>query len=188
MKHRLDTVASTHGAGVKSTRALLARGPGWSVSDVVFRAASERSRFEARHEGIVIAAVTAGNFGYRSSRGRVTLMPGALLLGNADDAFEGRWGTAASRSTTPSNVSKTRSVLYRERGSSPFRSIGCRRRRPSSRARLPLRRHRPSRMRRNLKSSRFAWRATLFRPLPARRRQACRRAVATRFASSTRCT
>jgi|RhiMethySRZTD1v2_1073278.scaffolds.fasta_scaffold03638_9 AraC-like DNA-binding protein len=91
MNHRLDTVASTHGAGVKSTRALLARGPGWSVSDVVFRAASERSRFEARHEGIVIAAVTAGNFGYRSSRGRVTLMPGALLLGNADDAFECRY-------------------------------------------------------------------------------------------------
>ncbi len=88
MNHRLETVTSTHGAGVTSTRALLARGPGWCVSDVVFRAASERSRFEERHEGVVIAAVTEGSFGYRSSHGRVTLMPGALLLGNADDAFE----------------------------------------------------------------------------------------------------
>jgi AraC family transcriptional regulator len=88
MTHRRDGITSTHGAGVTSTRTLLAQGQGWRVSDVVFRAASEGSRFEERHEGLVIGAVTEGSFGYRSSRGRVTLMPGALLLGNAGDSFE----------------------------------------------------------------------------------------------------
>jgi AraC family transcriptional regulator len=88
MTYRNDAIASAHGAGVTSTRTLLAEGQGWRVSDVEFRAASEAARFEERHEGIVIAAVTQGSFGYRSSRGRVTLMPGALLLGNAGDTFE----------------------------------------------------------------------------------------------------
>jgi AraC family transcriptional regulator len=91
MDHRIDAITSTHGAGVTSKRAMLAQGPGWCVSDVVFRAASEGSRFEARHEGIVIAAVTEGSFSYRASHGRATLMPGALLLGNAGDAFECRY-------------------------------------------------------------------------------------------------
>ena len=91
MNHRIDAVTSTPGASVTSTRALLAQGAGWCASDVVFRAAGEGARFEARHDRIVIAAVTEGSFGYGSSRGRVTLMPGALLLGNAEDAFECRY-------------------------------------------------------------------------------------------------
>ena len=67
---------------------MLAQGCGWSVSDVTFRATSARSRFESRHDGIAIVAVTAGSFRYRASHGSVTLMPGALMLGNAGDAFE----------------------------------------------------------------------------------------------------
>jgi AraC family transcriptional regulator len=69
-------------------RTPLAHGCGWHVSDVVFRASSTRSRFESRHDGVAIAAVTAGSFRYRGSRGAVTLMPGALMLGNAGDDFE----------------------------------------------------------------------------------------------------
>lgn len=69
-------------------RTPLAHGCGWHASDVVFRATSTRSRFESRHDGVAIAAVTAGSFRYRSTRGCVTLMPGALMLGNAGDHFE----------------------------------------------------------------------------------------------------
>jgi AraC family transcriptional regulator len=80
-------IETTHGAGVTSRRTLLAQGPGWWVSDVEFRAAPA-SRFEQQHDAILIAAVMRGSFRYRASQGRVTLMPGALLLGNAGDAFE----------------------------------------------------------------------------------------------------
>jgi AraC-like DNA-binding protein len=80
-------IETAHGAGVTSTRKLLAHGPGWWVSDVEFRAAPA-SRFEHQHDAIVIAAVLRGSFRYRASQGRVTLMPGALLLGNAGDAYE----------------------------------------------------------------------------------------------------
>jgi AraC family transcriptional regulator len=81
---QIDTV---HAAGVRSTRRLLARGAGWSVSDVDF-AAARGSRFEQRHEQVTIAAVTRGSFRYRATQGRVTLTPGALLLGNAGDTYE----------------------------------------------------------------------------------------------------
>ena len=77
-------------------RTPLAQGCGWHASDVTFRATSARSRFESRHDGVAIAAVTAGSFRYRSTRGCVTLMPGALMLGNAGDdfecAYEESWG------------------------------------------------------------------------------------------------
>ena len=86
----------SHSKDVTISRTVLAQGRGWSVSDVTFRAASARSRFESRHEGIAIVAVTAGSFRYRASHGCVTLMPGALMLGNAGDAFacdyDDTWG------------------------------------------------------------------------------------------------
>jgi AraC family transcriptional regulator len=81
-------IEAVHGNGVTSRRALLAEGKGWRVSDVVFRVGAGQSRFEDRHEHVFIGAVTQGSFRYRSKHGRVTLMPGALLLGNAGDAFE----------------------------------------------------------------------------------------------------
>ena len=86
----------SHSKDVTINRAMLAQGCGWSVSDVAFRATSARARFEGRHEGITIVAVTAGSFRYRAAHGGVTLMPGAWLLGNAGDAFacdyEDSWG------------------------------------------------------------------------------------------------
>ena len=95
-----------HSKDVTISRAMLAQGRGWSVSDVTFRATSACSRFESRHEGIAIVAVTAGSFRYRSSHGSVTLMPGALMLGNAGDAFacdyDDTWGDrCVSFSYTP---------------------------------------------------------------------------------------
>ena len=81
-------MGSAHLRDVTIERTLLAQGCGWQVSDVTFRATAPGARFESRRDGVVIAAVTAGSFRYRSSRGCVTLMPGALLLGNDGDEFE----------------------------------------------------------------------------------------------------
>jgi AraC-like DNA-binding protein len=81
-------MASVHAKDITIDRRMLAQGQGWHVSDVTFRATSAKSRFESRHDGVMIAAVTAGSFRYRASHGCVTLMPGALLLGNDGDEFE----------------------------------------------------------------------------------------------------
>jgi len=89
-------MGSAHLRDVTIDRTLLAQGCGWRVSDATFRATAASSRFESRHDGVAIAAVIAGSFRYRSSRGCVTLMPGALMLGNDGDEFEcsydGTWG------------------------------------------------------------------------------------------------
>jgi AraC family transcriptional regulator len=81
-------MGSAHLRDVTIDRTPLAHGCGWQVSDVTFRATSAASRFESRHDGVAIAAVTAGSFRYRSTRGSATLMPGALMLGNDGDEFE----------------------------------------------------------------------------------------------------
>ena len=73
------------------SRAVLAQGRGWSVSEATFRTASPRARLEGRHDAVTIVAVTAGSFRYRATRGSCMLMPGALMLGNAGDAFECRY-------------------------------------------------------------------------------------------------
>lgn len=101
----------THSRDVTMSRTLLAQGCGWSVSNVTFRATAARSRFESRHDSIAIVAVTAGSFRYRSTRGCVTLMPGALMLGNAGDPFECRydetWGDrCVSFSYTPDHFER----------------------------------------------------------------------------------
>jgi AraC-like DNA-binding protein len=77
----------SHGPGITSRRTVLAHGPGWGVSDVDFTAA-RGARFEQQHEQVTVAAVTRGSFRYRAAHGRVTLTPGALLLGNAGDTYE----------------------------------------------------------------------------------------------------
>jgi AraC family transcriptional regulator len=82
----MTALAEMRDIGIERT--LLAQGRGWQVSDVTFRAHSTRSRFASRHESVMIAAVTAGSFRYRSRHGSVTLMPGALMLGNAGSDFE----------------------------------------------------------------------------------------------------
>ena len=89
-------MVSAHLREVTIERTPLARGCGWQVSDATFRTTAAVARFESRHDGVAIAAVTAGSFRYRSSHGCVTLMPGALTLGNAGAEFEcsydGTWG------------------------------------------------------------------------------------------------
>jgi AraC family transcriptional regulator len=65
-----------------------AAGEGWSASDVVCDSGPSDPRFEERHETATLATVLAGGFQYRSSRGAALLAPGAVLLGNAGDAFE----------------------------------------------------------------------------------------------------
>jgi AraC family transcriptional regulator len=69
-------------------RQALARGEGWSVSEVICSAGPRDRPFEERHSHVCIAIVTAGSFQYRSSAGRELLTPGSLLLGNAGQYFE----------------------------------------------------------------------------------------------------
>jgi AraC family transcriptional regulator len=70
------------------TRQVLARGEGWSVSDVVCSAGPYDHAFEEQHSQACIAIVVEGSFQYRSGAGRELMTPGALLLGNAGQHFE----------------------------------------------------------------------------------------------------
>jgi AraC family transcriptional regulator len=74
-------------AGRASARAL-AKGSGWSVSDVLCTSGPSDRPFEERHSGVSIAIVVAGSFQYRSPRGGELMTPGSLLLGNAGESFE----------------------------------------------------------------------------------------------------
>jgi AraC family transcriptional regulator len=56
--------------------------------DVLCTAGPGDRPFEERQASASISLVLAGTFGYRSDRGSSLLSPGALLLGNAGDAFE----------------------------------------------------------------------------------------------------
>jgi len=66
----------------------LAIGDGWQASDVRCQAGPMDSAFEEQHERVSVAIVLEGTFGYRSSRGKAVLAPGAILLGNPGDCFE----------------------------------------------------------------------------------------------------
>jgi len=66
----------------------LAAGPGWSVSDILCTSGPQDRPFEERHGSISVAAVVSGTFQYRTAEGRATLVPGALMLGNAGACFE----------------------------------------------------------------------------------------------------
>lgn len=67
---------------------LLASGEGWHVRDVICRARAGDRRFEEQHGVVCIAAVTSGTFQYRTQFGEATLVPGALMLGNAGCCYE----------------------------------------------------------------------------------------------------
>jgi AraC family transcriptional regulator len=67
---------------------LLASGPGWRVSDVICDSGPRDPRFEERHDGMCVAAVTRGTFQYRSTHGAAVLAPGAILLGDDGQGFE----------------------------------------------------------------------------------------------------
>jgi AraC-like DNA-binding protein len=83
----------TGGAG-EATARLLAQGEGWSVSDVICTSGPDDRPFEERHRGISIGFVVAGTFQYRSYAHNATrvhqelMVPGAMLLGNPDQAFQ----------------------------------------------------------------------------------------------------
>lgn len=66
----------------------LASGPGWEVNEVLCSAGPGDRPFEEQHDAFCIAAVLQGTFRYRSSQGRATLVPGAVLLGNSGTCFE----------------------------------------------------------------------------------------------------
>ncbi|MGC4050320.1 MAG: AraC family transcriptional regulator [Paludibaculum sp.] len=67
---------------------VLARGEGWSVSEVVCTLGPRDRPFEERHSSVSIAIVAAGSFLYRSHTGRELLTPGSLMLGSAERSFE----------------------------------------------------------------------------------------------------
>src|SRR5690242_7557173 len=77
--------AGTAGRAV-ATR--LAAGDGWSVADVICTAGPTDRSFEEEHDGISVGVVVAGTFQYRSPRGRATLTPGSLLLGDHAECYE----------------------------------------------------------------------------------------------------
>lgn len=67
---------------------LIASGPGWRVRDVLCDHGPQDRPFEEQHDGMAIAAVTAGSFQYRTPAGSAMLVPGSLLLGNAGACFQ----------------------------------------------------------------------------------------------------
>lgn len=71
----------------KVTQTSLARGQGWSVSDVICRCGPADKPYEEQHGPAVIAAVLSGNFVYRSDRGDALMATGSLMLGNAGACY-----------------------------------------------------------------------------------------------------
>ena len=67
---------------------ILASGAGWSACDVVCDYGPHDHAFTEAHAETTIAAVMEGSFQYRTRAGSATLVPGALLLGNAGNCFE----------------------------------------------------------------------------------------------------
>jgi AraC-like DNA-binding protein len=70
------------------TAELLASGEGWAAHDIVCTAGPNDRPYEERHDWMCVAMVTEGTFQYRTDLGTVTLVPGALLLGNAGRCFQ----------------------------------------------------------------------------------------------------
>ena len=70
------------------TRKLLARGDGWTVSDVICTAGPNDRAFEEQHSDVCIAVVVSGSFQYQSASDRELMTPGSLLLGNVGQYFQ----------------------------------------------------------------------------------------------------
>jgi len=67
---------------------MLARGPGWSVADIVCTSGPDDRPFEEQHSSHAIALVVAGSFQYRSSIGHAILTPGAAMLCRSGVCYE----------------------------------------------------------------------------------------------------
>src|SRR5260221_4448282 len=74
--------------GGKTQSRVLARGDGWTVSDVVCTSGPDDRPFEERHADFSSATVAAGTFEYRAAAGRELMTPGSLMLGGAGQSFE----------------------------------------------------------------------------------------------------
>ncbi|HEY3938445.1 MAG TPA: AraC family transcriptional regulator [Bryobacteraceae bacterium] len=87
------TQRAANGELGRATRRVLARGKGWTVSDVICTSGPSDRSFEERHSCVSIALVAAGTFQYRCGSGRdlmgdALMTPGSLLLGNPGESFE----------------------------------------------------------------------------------------------------
>jgi AraC family transcriptional regulator len=66
---------------------VLGSGEGWRAVDLLCTLGPPDAAREERHRLASVSVVRAGVFGYRGEHGRALLSPGALLLGNAGQAF-----------------------------------------------------------------------------------------------------
>jgi AraC family transcriptional regulator len=88
MKHRPDRSTPADGGAAKPPRSRpIVQGTDWSISEQLCHAGPHDRPFEERHDQVVIAAVAAGCFNYRTDSGRALLYPGSFLLGNAGACF-----------------------------------------------------------------------------------------------------
>jgi AraC family transcriptional regulator len=77
-----------HGGPGQLASRELARGDGWSVSDVICTSGPQDRPFQERHSDVAIAIVAAGSFLYRTTGGGELMTPGSLLLGNSGQPFQ----------------------------------------------------------------------------------------------------
>jgi AraC family transcriptional regulator len=83
--------AVTGTAAKRPASRMLARGEGWSASDLICTFGPTDRRFEEQHSQVLVAVVLAGSFQYRTpdhARAGELMTPGSLLLGNAGQCFE----------------------------------------------------------------------------------------------------
>ena len=85
---RESATVAGHEPGRGPASRMVARGEGWSVSDVVCGAGPHDRPFEERHSAVCVAIVREGSFQYRSESGRELMTPGTILLGNPGQHFE----------------------------------------------------------------------------------------------------
>jgi len=76
------------GAPGKAVGKPLARGDGWSVTDVVCTCGPTDRVFEEVHTQQSIGVVLSGTFQHRSKDGRRVMSAGSILLGNPGDGYE----------------------------------------------------------------------------------------------------
>jgi AraC family transcriptional regulator len=66
----------------------LARGPGWSVADVICTCGPRDRPYEEQHAGFAIGLVLAGAFTQSGTAGRALMTPGSMMLGRPGASFE----------------------------------------------------------------------------------------------------
>ena len=85
---RALTERAVAGHSGRAIPSIVARGPGWTVADVICTSGPGDRVFEELHAKVSIAIVAAGSFRYRSPIGRALMTPGAMMLGNAGHCYE----------------------------------------------------------------------------------------------------